>query len=341
MANDALCALAGRKREQILRRSDYDFFPKEQVDLFWEKDEIVFETGEENENEEEITDSNGVTRTVATKKTLYTDRHGNKLIVGIIRDITRRKEAELALQAAHRELQDIIEFLPDATFVIDREKKVLYWNRAMEEMTGIKKLDILGKGDHVYAVPFYGERRPLLIDIILDENSEIEKRYDYVQRKGMTLYREAFVAGAYRGKGAYLWSTAAPLLARDGSITGFIQSIRDISDRKKAEQELRLSEERFRIIFDPLRIHYLKDRSFKYALVNPAMERLFGIPAAQIIGHKAGILYGEEVGKLVEESDERVFAGEILTIERTKPIRNRNRTLHLDKCPYEIRPVRS
>jgi PAS domain S-box-containing protein len=334
LANDALCALAGRKREQILRRSDYDFFPKEQVDLFWEKDEIVFETGEENENEEEITDSNGVTRTVATKKTLYTDRHGNKLIVGIIRDITRRKEAELALQAAHRELQDIIEFLPDATFVIDREKKVLYWNRAMEEMTGIKKLDILGKGDHVYAVPFYGERRPLLIDIILDENSEIEKRYDYVQRKGMTLYGEAFVAGAYRGKGAYLWSTAAPLLARDGSITGFIQSIRDISDRKKAELELRLSEERFRIIFESAQdCIYLKDRSFKYALVNPAMERLFGIPAAQIIGHKAGILYGEEVGKLVEESDERVFAGEILTIERTKPIRNRNRTLHLVKVP--------
>ena len=102
LANDALCALAGRKREEILRRSDYDFFPKEQVDLFWEKDEIVFETGEENENEEEITDSNGVTRTVVTKKTLYTDRHGNKFIVGIIRDITRRKEAELALQAAHQ-----------------------------------------------------------------------------------------------------------------------------------------------------------------------------------------------------------------------------------------------
>ena len=63
------------------------------------------------------------------------------------------------------------------------------------------------------------------------------------------------------------------------------------------------------------------------------MERLFGIPAAQIIGSKAGSLYGEEVGKLVEENDERVFAGEIVTIERTKPIRNRNRTLHLVKVP--------
>ena len=158
LANDALCALAGRKREDILGRTDYDFFPKEQVDIFWEKDELVFETGQENENEEEITDSNGTTRTVVTKKTLYTDRHGNKFIVGIVRDITRRKETELALKAAHHQLMDIIEFLPDATVVIDREKKVIAWNRAMEEMTGVKKRDILGKGDYSYAVPFYGRQ---------------------------------------------------------------------------------------------------------------------------------------------------------------------------------------
>ena len=204
----------------------------------------------------------------------------------------------------------------------------------MEEMTGVRKPDILGKGDHAYAIPFYGERRPLLIDIVLDENVEIEKRYDYVQRKGKTLYGETFVAGAYHGRGAYLWSTAAPLLARDESIMGFIQSIRDISDRKKAEQELRLSEERFRVIFESAQdCIYLKDRSFRYVLVNPAMEKLFGIPAAQIVGCKADSLYGEEVGELVEENDERVFAGEIVTIERNKPIRNRNRTLHLVKVP--------
>ena len=110
-----------------------------------------------------------------TKKTLYTDNAENKFLVGVIRDITDRKEAELALQATHRELQDIIEFLPDATFVIDREKNVIYWNRAMEEMTGIRKLDILGKGDHAYAVPFYGEKGPMLIDLVMSEKRDIEK----------------------------------------------------------------------------------------------------------------------------------------------------------------------
>jgi len=239
LVNDAECALAGLERKDLIGRTDYDFFPKEQVDIFWQKDEIVFETGEENENEEEITDALGRTRTIVTKKTLYTDKAEDKFIVGVIRDITERKEAELALQAAHQGLQDILEFLPDATFIVDPEKKVIYWNRAMEELSGLKKQDILGQTDYAYAIPFYGERRPLLIDHVMGENPEIEKSYDYIQRKGTTLYGEAFVAGAYRGKGAYLWATAAPLLGRDGNIIGIVQSMRDISDRKRAEQELR------------------------------------------------------------------------------------------------------
>src|SRR5208337_1668687 len=88
LANDAECILAGRKREEILGRTDYDFFPKEQVDVFWEKDEAVFETGEENENEEQITDGKGLTRTIITKKALYTDKAQNKFIVVVIPDIT-------------------------------------------------------------------------------------------------------------------------------------------------------------------------------------------------------------------------------------------------------------
>ena len=60
----------------------------------------------------------------------------------------------------------IVEVLPDATFVIDRDKKVIAWNRALEEMTNVRKEDVLGRGDYHYAVPFYGEKRPILIDLI-------------------------------------------------------------------------------------------------------------------------------------------------------------------------------
>ena len=334
LVNDAECALTGRERKDLIGKTVYDLFPKEQADIFWGRDEIVFETGEESENEAQITDAQGSARTVVTKKTIYTDKAGNRFIVGVMRDITERKEAELALQAAHRELQNIIEFLPDATLVIDREKRVIAWNRAMEDMTGLKKSDILGQGEYSYAVPFYGHKRPMLVDLVMSKRPDIEKRYDFVNRIGNTVYGEAYVHGAYQGKGAYLWLTAAPLFAGDGITTGYIQSIRDISDRKKAERELRLSEERFRVIFESAQdCIYLKDRSSRYVLVNPAMERLFGIPAGQITGCDARNLYGEEAGKRAKESDERVFAGEIVTKESVRPIQNRDRTFHLVKVP--------
>ena len=82
------------------------------------------------------------------------------------------------------------------------ERKVVAWNRAIEEMTGMGKSDILGKGDHAYAIPFYGEARSLLIDLVLSRDEEYEKKYEYVRTKGVTLYAEALVPMLNGGKRA-------------------------------------------------------------------------------------------------------------------------------------------
>jgi PAS domain S-box-containing protein len=158
-------------------------------------------------------------------------------IIGFELDVSKRIQAEEELRNAHKELQDIIEFLPDATFVIDRDKKVIAWNRALEEMTKVRKEEIVGKGDYAYAVPFYGVTRPILVDLIFSHDEEIESRYDYVERKGDTLFAVVFISGMYGGKGAYLWCTATPLFDSDGNIVGAIESIRDITESKRAEEE--------------------------------------------------------------------------------------------------------
>ena len=87
------------------------------------------------------------------------------------------KESESILRESEHRLNDIINFLPDATFVIDIEGRVIKWNKAMEEMTGVQAADILGKGNYEYALPFYQERRPLLINLVLEPDSEMERRY--------------------------------------------------------------------------------------------------------------------------------------------------------------------
>ena len=90
LVNDALCALMGRPREDILGRTDTDFFPTDQVNVFWKVDDMLLATGLENVSEENLTDGRGELRTIITKKTRYVDAVGNKSVVGVIRDITER-----------------------------------------------------------------------------------------------------------------------------------------------------------------------------------------------------------------------------------------------------------
>ncbi|MFA5099273.1 MAG: PAS domain S-box protein, partial [Candidatus Omnitrophota bacterium] len=94
LVNDAFCKLTGRKPEEQIGKADYDFFPKEQVDVFLQYDEQVFNTGESSMNEESITGGGGSVSTILTQKSLYTDKKGNKYIVGVIRDITYMKDLE-------------------------------------------------------------------------------------------------------------------------------------------------------------------------------------------------------------------------------------------------------
>ncbi|MEQ8164327.1 MAG: PAS domain S-box protein, partial [Smithellaceae bacterium] len=126
---------------------------------------------------------------------------------GIARDITARKQAEEALKESQQKLADIIDFLPDATFVIDKEEKVIAWNRAMEEMTGINAADMLGKDNYEYSLVFYGERRPLLIDLVLQPRKDIEELYTRTDRKNMFLEAEAYIP-SFKGSEVYFFGKA-------------------------------------------------------------------------------------------------------------------------------------
>jgi PAS domain S-box-containing protein len=162
---------------------------------------------------------------------------GPALIEGFILDISDRKLAEEALRESRQRLSEIIDFLPDATFVIDKEGRIITWNRAIEEMTGIKAESVLGKGDYEYSLPFYGARRPLLIDLVSAPDEEIRRTYVYVKRKGDVLLAEAEVK--LRGEAKILWATAVPLYDSRGQVVGAIEAIRDITENKRAENELK------------------------------------------------------------------------------------------------------
>ncbi len=155
------------------------------------------------------------------------------------RQLLQAALAGQALQDARKLLTAIIDFLPDATFVIDNDKKVLIWNRAIEKMSGVPKEEMIGKGDHEYTLPFYGVRRTQLLDLFDVDDEELQAKYANIRRTGEVLDAETFCPALYDGKGAYVWATGLPLYDTAGKRIGAIESIRDISDRKQTEEYLR------------------------------------------------------------------------------------------------------
>ncbi|GEM_PF-200137 len=202
-----------------------------------------------------------------------------------IRSQEERIKAETEKQATYRLLESIIEFLPDATFVIDQGKRIIAWNNACETMTGIKKEAMLGRGDYAYAEPFIGKRRPILVDLLDEAPSPAkEKGYKYVRREGDAIFGEAFVPTWRDGEGGHLWSAARMLFDQEGNRRGAIESIRDVTEERRIQDALRASEQEYRELVMLANSIILRwDREGRITFLNEFGQRFFGYTLGEIV----------------------------------------------------------
>ena len=210
---------------------------------------------------------------------------GMNVALSITRDITERKQAEETLKKSESRVKDIIRFLPDATLVIDKNGIVLAWNRAMEEMTGVPAEQILWKGNYEYALPFYHERRPITVDLVLHNNPAVVEKYPVTKKEGKSLFSEIFIPHLNNGTGAYLWFTASPLYDTEGNITGTIESIRDITERKTAEEKTRTLQQFQQSIIGNANVWIsVLDPKGTILVWNTTAEEISGYRADEVIG---------------------------------------------------------
>jgi PAS domain S-box-containing protein len=164
---------------------------------------------------------------------------GQEYVFSYINDISARQAAQQALRDSERRLAELFDFLPDATFAIDTQGVVIAWNRAMETMSGVGKEAVLGRSDQAYAQAFYGEGRPMLIDLAIDHpDSPLQARTDLIRREGDTLVMEDRSVQTRGDRRVALWAKAAPLRDAEGRVTGAVEVIRDITERTEREAEL-------------------------------------------------------------------------------------------------------
>jgi PAS domain S-box-containing protein len=169
----------------------------------------------------------------------------------------------LRLSESEQQLNDIIEFLPDATFAIDREGRVIAWNKAIEELTGRKKEEMISRDNFEYSLAFYPERRPMLAGLLVQNEAGIEKKYPAIHREAGNLASEIYLPHFHGGRGAHLRFTARALVDPHGNVTGAIESIRDISGHVLLETALQNTNNRLNTLAGSIR----HDMSAKLAIL--------------------------------------------------------------------------
>jgi PAS domain S-box-containing protein len=194
----------------------------------------------------------------------------------------KRKRAEDALVESERKLSQIVNGSSTPIFVIDKTHTVTHWNKACENLTGVSAEEMVGTKRQWS--PFYSTERPTLADIIVDELTEEEIAGYY----GGKFRRSVLINGAYEAEGSFpgfggkwLFFTAAPLRDDHGNVTGAIESLRDITERKVAERKVRESERKFRSLVEQVpAITYIAalDESSTTLYVSSQIEEILGSP---------------------------------------------------------------
>jgi PAS domain S-box-containing protein len=200
---------------------------------------------------------------------------------------------------AFQRWDDLLQFLPNPTFIESTEGKIIGWNKAEEELTGWKAERIIGKDNYTHALPFYNERRPTCSDLIMYPDPEWESRYLDLRREGDHLVVLAYCPNL-PGGGAFLTGKTGLLYNITGRVRGSIHTVRDVTRERQIEKSLHQSEAIYRAItnFAGFGILFFTEDSIQY--YNEYFSELMGIPEGKVtLGDITGWIHPEDRNEVV------------------------------------------
>ncbi|MCX5845071.1 MAG: PAS domain S-box protein, partial [Deltaproteobacteria bacterium] len=176
--------------DQVVGRTYSEVHSEDDACEFTQYVEHVFDTGTfiQHEHESER-DRRYFLRTFSPVKST----EGKTVAVTVVsKDITDRKQIEEKLQESEQRLYNVIQGSPLPTFVIGKDHRVLYWNKALEELSGIKPEEVIGTTHYWRA--FYGKERPCMADLLVDQALEAIPQWYFEKYMKSRLLDEAYEA---------------------------------------------------------------------------------------------------------------------------------------------------
>lgn len=260
----------GLSKEEIIGKNEMELNKDRRlVELYEQRDNEVFETGETHIYEEIISMANGIIADVETVKTPFYDEEGRVAgLIGIARDITARKSVEKQLKVQTEYAEKLLNTVPSAVFSVDKNRRILSWNKWAERLTGYSEREAIGKDCSLFS------DEPCTKECGLFSEETIQP----VIGRVCTIRDK-------NGDTRYISKNATLLSDEMGEVTGGIECFDDITEKRHIEEQLRESEERYSAIVNsaPEIVVILKMGIIVF--INDSGLKASGFTKSEIIGH--------------------------------------------------------
>ncbi len=227
MFNDAFCWFTDLSRRELLGKTDYDFFSKEDCDVYWKIDSHVLRTGKVILNHEKITLKDGKTKHMLTVKSRYINDEGEKFVIAFITDITEIRKHEEEINTLNANLMGVMESTQESIYAIDTKFRYIAFNKNHARMAKL----IYGAAIQTGSSSVEYLRNTQDKKWVVAELKRAFKGENFVseQRINQPRYKDKFIETTYN-----------PIFNSKEVVTGVAVFVRDITQRKKSEEKLKI-----------------------------------------------------------------------------------------------------
>lgn len=300
MINPAGAGMLGKTVEEVIGKDDTDLFTPEDGQRVMAIDRAIMETNETKSYEENKEAEDDVDRTYLTTRGPYDDQRGNLVgVFGVSRDISERKRAEDRLGEAEQRFRQLFEQSVDAIYVHDEQGHFVDCNSQACRLLGYSREELLSMS---------------VRDVSCNVLTEEERAQQ--EKEGGTLWQRTLAgepgifSHSHEEENIRKDGTTFPVEVRVGSVDYgerrmMLVSVRDITERRHAEEALRENEERLRSAFEDastgMALVSLEDRPFR---VNRALCEMLGYPQEEILGrHSSEFTHPDDIGDTADRSE--------------------------------------
>jgi len=321
--NLAMQTLCGKPLDKIVGTTIHDHLMPETAERLSEGESSLIQDGQIMKREIDMILNNGENVYALAYKALLKDGSGNPQgVVCSLVDINELKAIENALAGEREFTLNLLQNAATPCFVLDTNHRVLIWTQAIEELTGLEAVEVMGTTLHWKA--FYPAERPCLADIVLESDyATAVELYPLLADSPLVkngIQSEGWLK-LYSGKSRYLTFDAAPIYDRSNKLVAVVQTLHDLTNLKYAEEALRETQESYQALVDRSPDAILVHRQGEVLYGNRAAIRLFrATEKATLVGMTLGELIHPDyqksafrrIAEVEEKQNEKLYIEEMI-----------------------------